>query len=520
MAYISSSLTLLMLAVVPPAAISAVFFGRYIRGLTLKTQDAIGQMTNVANERLTPTAFRTIQAFNAQKRESARVDKEIQKIADLQGREAKVTNIFYSGTGLIGNCTILLVLSYGGSLVSRGLLSVGDLTSFLLYTAYLGGSLTGLTSFFTSIMKGMGAGARVFSLIERDASIKLGVGKDAPDSLPTLQFNQVSFAYPSRPERKILDGFDLSVPPGGSIALVGPSGIGKTSVHALALRLFDPTSGAVTLNGTDIRTFKPESLRSIFRVVGQEPVIFEGTIADNIAYSNEDATSEDIEAAAAAANCMEFVRALPLGLQTNAKQLSVGQKQRITIARALCGKQRQRILLMDESTSALDSASEFLVNQAIGRIVSEGTNTVWIIAHRLSTIRSVQKIVVMEEGRIVEQGSFSQLNQPGTRFRDLMAAQLQPSKLNKSSTPTSVNGSRSFSTRALSPMRRETQQTEWSVAEVLEQRAPQPDAKDSLERASRSAFLPRVQESQVQQLQRSMMIIEGVHSSAGAKGFA
>lgn len=348
MFWISTDLTLVMMGIVPPAAITAVFYGRYIRRLTHKTQEAVGKMTDVANERLAPAAFRTITAYSTQDREVRRLEREIQAIADLQGKEARATGFYYSGTGFVGNCAILTLLAYGGTLVSRGLLSVGDLTSLLMYTgtlhtnrelrrntnprstAYLGGGLANLTSFFASVMKAMGAGARVFSLIERQPKIKLGSGQAVPQSLtpPRIEFKNVSFAYPSRPDNKVLNGFNLTVEPGSSIALVGASGVGKSSVHALALRLYDPESGAVEIDGQDVKDFKPEALRDIFGVVGQEPVMFDGTIAENIAYANAGASREQILAAAEAAHCMEFIRSLPLGLETNARQLSGGQRQR------------------------------------------------------------------------------------------------------------------------------------------------------------------------------------------------
>ncbi|KDN40009.1 hypothetical protein K437DRAFT_258792 [Tilletiaria anomala UBC 951] len=486
MLWISTDLTLVMMGIVPPAAISAVFYGRYIRNLTHKTQDAVGRMTDVANERLAPAAFRTITAYNTQNMEIKRLGREIQSIAEIQAKEARATGFYYSGTGFVGNCAILTLLTYGGSLVGRGLLSVGDLTSLLMYTAYLGGGLASLTSFFASIMKGMGAGARVFSLIERDPKIKLGVGEDVVvTEPPAIEFRNVKFSYPSRPETKVLNDFNLKITPGSSVALVGASGVGKSSVHALALRLYDPEDGTVLLNGKDVKAYKPETLRDVFGVVGQEPVMFDGTIAENIAYSNPRATREQIVAAAEAAHCMDFIRTLPQELETNARQLSGGQRQRISIARSLC--KSPHVLLMDEATSSLDSASEYLINQTISRIVGDGKITVWIIAHRLSTIKSASTVVVMDNGRIVESGTFDELNKPGTRFRELMAAQLGSSKKSVNvamhssiSAGNQPQPSRAYSTRAGGDSL-EIEQP-WSVRELIEQ-APKREAWSSEEYA-------------------------------------
>ena len=424
---ISSKLTLLMMAVVPPAAIGAVFYGRYLRDLTHKTQDAVGQMTRLAEERLSPPAFRTLTAFNTQRQELKRFDQKIGSIVDLQTKEAYASGFFYAGTGFVGNCAILTLLTYGGHLVSRGEISVGDLTSLLMYTAYLGGGMVSLTSFFASLMKGLGAGARVFELIDRESNVALGKGEIlqvASGKLP-VRFEDVHFTYPSRPEQPILRGVTLDIEPGQSYALVGGSGAGKSSVHSLLLRFYDPTRGRILLAGKDLASYRPESVRKHLAFVPQEPILFDGTLEDNIKYGTPSATREEVEQAARMAGCASFISEMPRGLDTviGARQLSGGQRQRIAIARALVRK--PSILLLDEATSALDSASERMVNQAIEEIIQQGQITVWIVAHRLSTIKSANNIQVLEKGKIVEQGTFESLDRPGSRFRSLMAAQLE-----------------------------------------------------------------------------------------------
>ena len=247
--------------------------------------------------------------------------------------------------------------------MSLGQLTVGDLTSLLMYTAYLGGGVMLMTSFFTSLMKGVGAGARVFGLLDRTPMIRLGVGEKLDSSHidkrgARIQFDDVHFRYPSRPDMPILAGVNVDIQPGTSVALVGGSGAGKSSMHALMMRFYEPDAGTVRLDGHDIRTYTPESLRSVMSIVPQEPVLFEGTIADNITYGTSGVTREQMERAAQAAHCIEFVRTMPHGFDTviGPRELSGGQRQRIAIARALV--REPSVLLLDEATSALDSASE------------------------------------------------------------------------------------------------------------------------------------------------------------------
>ncbi|KOS12761.1 atp-binding cassette transporter [Malassezia pachydermatis] len=472
MFYISTKLTLVMMMVIPPAALGAAFYGRFLRNLTNRTQDAVGVMTRTAEERLNPPAFRTITAFNTQGLEAKRFNGRVQDIAALQTKEAYAGGIFHSGLGFVGNCAIVTLLTYGGHLVSLGQLTVGDLTSLLMYTAYLGGGVMLMTSFFTSLMKGVGAGARVFGLLDREPHIPLGEGQRLDVAKidqrgAHIRFDQVHFRYPTRPEVSVLSGVNIDIPPGTSVALVGGSGAGKSSVHALLLRFYEPESGVVSLDGQDIREFTPESLRDVMGVVPQEPILFEGTIADNILYGSPKATRADMERAARAAHCTEFIEALPQGFDTHIgpRELSGGQRQRIAIARALV--REPRVLLLDEATSALDSASELLINEAITSIIREGRTTVWIVAHRLSTIRAADTILMLEQGQIVEAGSFEQLDQPGSRFRALMQSQLTaPTPTSSPSLRPAPGLTRAYSTTAR-PFRHVPAKPVWSVQEAL-----------------------------------------------------
>ncbi|OBZ65950.1 ATP-dependent permease MDL1, mitochondrial [Grifola frondosa] len=354
-----------------------------------------------------------------------KVYEKVGNVLKLARKEAIASGIFFGTTGWSGNVTLLALLAYGGTLVSRGTISVGDLTSLLLYTVYVGSGLQMLTVFFSSIMRGIGAGVRIFELLDRTPAIPPDVGADVDSSRRgPIRFERISFEYPSRKGVQILKDLDFEVAIGESVAIVGQSGSGKSSINALLMRYYDPVRGKITFDGQDIREFKPSSWRHIIGVVPQDPVLFTGTIASNIAYGNEDATREQIEAAAREANC-EFVWGMPQGFDTEIGRLSLsgGQRQRLAIARALLKK--PAILALDEATSSLDATSEHRVNDAIDKILRSRQTTCIIVAHRLSTIARAERIVVLEDGHITESGTYRQLvNKKDSRFRTLMAAQL------------------------------------------------------------------------------------------------
>ncbi|EIW80291.1 hypothetical protein CONPUDRAFT_82597 [Coniophora puteana RWD-64-598 SS2] len=423
MFYISPQLTLLMLGIVPPVSLGAWFYGRYLRRLSNKTQEALGEMTKVAQESL--SALRTVQAYNAAPQEEKKFHSKVTEVLKLARKEAIASGIFFGSTGWSGNLTMLGLLGYGGSLVSEGMITVGNLTSLLLYTVYVGSGLQMLTTFFSSIMRGIGAGTRIFELLDREPVIRpdTGVPLD-PSRRGTVRFENVSFEYPTRKEVQILDNFNLEIGVGESVAIVGKSGGGKSSVQSLLLRYYDPVKGTITFDGQDIREFTPSSWRHIIGIVPQDPILFTGTIASNIAYGNEHATREMIEAAAREANC-EFIWGMPKGFDTEIGRMSLsgGQRQRLAIARALLKK--PAILALDEATSSLDATSEHRVNDAIDKILMGRQTTCIIVAHRLSTIARSERIVVLEDGRITESGTYRQLvANKNSRFRALMAAQL------------------------------------------------------------------------------------------------
>ncbi|KAF7296039.1 ATP-binding cassette transporter [Mycena kentingensis (nom. inval.)] len=465
MLWISPQLTMLMLMVVPPVSLGAVFYGRYIKKLANQTQEAVGEMTKVATESL--SALRTVQSYNAYEHEEAKFHDRIERVLTLAKREASASAIFFGSTGWSGNVTILCLLGYGGTLVSRGQISIGDLTSLLLYTVYVGNGLSMLVSFFTSIMRGIGAGGRIFELLDRTPAVLPHGGVPiSADRRGILKFENVRFEYPSRQDVNILRNFNLEVAVGESVAIVGRSGGGKSSIHSLLLRYYDPVEGKITFDGQDIREFSLQSWRDAIGVVPQDPVLFTGTIAANIAYGNKHATREQIEQAAREANC-EFVWGMPQGFDTPIGRLSLsgGQRQRLAIARALLKK--PALLALDEATSSLDATSEHRVNDAIDKILRNRHTTCLFVAHRLSTIARAERIVVLEDGAIVETGTYHQLiSRPDSRFRALMAAQLNAAAGERISAPPPTTASGE------------------EVVEVVEEAAPESEAEEAQAPAS------------------------------------
>ncbi|KAG8762519.1 ATP-binding cassette permease mdl1, partial [Ceratobasidium sp. 423] len=432
MFYLSPTLTALMLAVVPPVSLGAFAYGRYLKRLSNRTQEGLGDMTKVVQRRIVASealsAVRTVQAFTAAPREETRFAAKVNHVQDLAIKEARAAAMFFGATGWSGNVVVLGLLAYGGSLVSRGQISVGDLTSLLMYTAYVGGSLSMLSSFFSSLMKGLGASERVFQLLQREPVIRKASDTifDTSRDYGNIEFKDVSFSYPGRAGVQILSGFSMKIQgKGDSVAIVGKSGSGKSSVQSLLFRFYDPDSGRILVNGKDVNNYSLESWRSAIGIVPQDPVLFTGTIAENIAYGHPSASREDIEEAARHANC-DFVWELPDKFDTEIGRdsLSGGQRQRIAIARALLKK--PVLLCLDEATSALDALSELRVNEAIERILQSQETSTLIVAHRLSTISRAGRIVVLEgelprtlwdiaaQVLIIEMGQGGQVTEEGT----------------------------------------------------------------------------------------------------------
>ncbi|CAM2111502.1 ATP-binding cassette sub-family B member 10, mitochondrial [Caretta caretta] len=434
MFFVSPKLAAFVLSVVPPLAIIAVIYGRYLRKLTRMTQDSLAEATQLAEERI--GNIRTVRAFGQEMTEMEKYTSKVDYVLQLAKREALARAGFFGATGLSGNMIVLSVLYKGGLLMGSAHMTVGELSSFLMYAFWVGVSIGGLSSFYSELMKGLGAGGRLWELIERKPELPFndGIVLNKDMFKGALEFKEIHFAYPTRPEISVFQDFSLSIPAGSVMALVGPSGSGKSTIVSLLLRLYDPISGIITVDGIDIRQLNPLWYRTKIGTVSQEPILFSCSIAENIAYGAEDpsmVTVEEIQKVAEIANAANFIRDFPEGFHTSVGEkgtlLSGGQKQRIAIARALL--KNPKILLLDEATSALDAENEYLVQEALDRLM-EG-RTVLIIAHRLSTIQNADSVAVLDQGRITECGKHEELlANPNGLFRKLMKKQafLQNSK--------------------------------------------------------------------------------------------
>ena len=405
--YTSVRLTGVMLAVVPAVAFGAVYYGRKIRGLARKSQDALADAGHVAEESL--GSIRTVRAFAAEDAEERRYSGAVTTAFGFARTRSLAGSIFMGATYTGIYAAIALVLGYGGSLVAAGELTAGALTAFLVYTLLIAMGLGTLADIWAEAMRGLGAAERVFELIDRAPAMQLRGGRTLPRVAGRLAYEAVTFSYPARADTEVLHGVDLLVEPGEVVALVGPSGSGKSTLGALLVRLYDPSSGRLTLDGVDLRELDPSWLRAQVGVVSQEPVLFSTTIAENVRYGRPGASDAEVRAALENANALAFVLGFPDGLDTmvgeRGQQLSGGQKQRIAIARAIL--KDPRLLLLDEATSALDAESEALVQEALGRLMRGRTSIV--IAHRLSTVVGADRVVVIDGGKVVEQGRHAAL---------------------------------------------------------------------------------------------------------------
>jgi len=301
MGYVSFQLTGILALLFPPVAIGAFFYGRAIRSLSRRIQKNLGSLTKIAEERL--GNVRTSQAFAGEITEVRRYNKQVRKIFELGKREAYISAIFFSASGFMGNMTFLALLWFGGGMVKSGQISVGDLTSFLMYTAYAGSSLFGLSAFYSELMKGVGAASRLFELQDRNPTISPTHGVPVESALGDIVFDKVSFSYPTRPAVNIFEDVEFVIKQGVNVAIVAPSGAGKSTVASLLLRFYSPRSGKITIGGVDISTMNAKQLRRKIGFVGQEPVLFSGSIAENIAYGRPEATRAEIVTAARKANC-------------------------------------------------------------------------------------------------------------------------------------------------------------------------------------------------------------------------
>jgi ATP-binding cassette subfamily B (MDR/TAP) protein 10 len=312
-------------------------------------------------------------------------------------------------------------------MVNSGLITIGELTGFFLYTAYVGASLMNLSSWYAEMNKGIGASSRILSIINSTPNIEGNQGLTPSITDYSIKFENVSFSYPDRPEFLILDNVSFVVPEGKTVAIVGHSGSGKSTLAQLLLRYYDPQKGNIYIEDFKLSDLNPKWYRNqIIGLVSQEPVLFDYSILENIRYGRIDSTDDEVLEASKMANADEFIDEFPEGYKTNCgprgSSLSGGQKQRVAIARALL--KNPKILVLDEATSALDAKSEYMVNSALERAI-KGRTTI-TIAHRLSTIQKADFIIVLSEGKIVEQGTFSELISLKGHFQELVSKQLSP----------------------------------------------------------------------------------------------
>ncbi|KAI0415381.1 P-loop containing nucleoside triphosphate hydrolase protein [Xylaria grammica] len=424
MAWISPSLVLTIFLAAPFIGAGTIVYSRIARRLATQSQKALGSLNKIGNERL--ESIRTVQAFAGESQEVGRYNQQVRKLFNIGKTQALTDARFFALNGWLGNMIVIGLLWHGGSLVREGFLSLGDLTTFMMYAVYAGTSVIGVTSFLSELMKGVGAATRLFELEDRKPAIAPTRGVPVQSAKGLIEFSGVSFAYPTRPDNQIFKNMSFSIPGGSNVCIVGPSGGGKSTVTSLLLRFYDLDSGSIRVNGVDIATMNAKSLRRHIGVVAQEPVLFSGTIAENIAYSDPRANRAAIVQAASRANCT-FISKLQKGLDTEVgsrgTQLSGGQKQRIAIARALL--KNPDILILDEATSALDAESEVAVNAALAQLMS-GNMTTISIAHRLSTIKRSDIIIVLNnEGSVAETGSYAELSSDkNTAFSKLMEWQM------------------------------------------------------------------------------------------------
>ena len=409
LAFESIKLTLLMLSVVPLVAVAAVVFGRFIRKYSKSVQDQVAESQVIVEE--TMQGISIVKAFANEWYEIARYNGKIKEVVKLAIKGGIYRGYFASFIIFCLFGAIVAVVWFGVRLSISGEMSVGQLISFVLYSTFVGASFGGIAELYAQIQKAIGATERVFELLEETPEkINSTQNSHSVQKIKgNVNFKNVGFTYPSRKEMKVLKGVSFTANFGQKIAIVGPSGVGKSTIASLLLRFYDIESGEILLDGKNIYDYDLENLRGNMSIVPQDVILFGGTIKENIAYGKPDATEEEILIAAKQANAYNFIESFPEKFETivgeRGIKLSGGQRQRIAIARALL--KNPSILILDEATSSLDSESEKLVQEAL-EILMQGRTSI-IIAHRLSTIRSADQILVLDNGIISEQGTHQEL---------------------------------------------------------------------------------------------------------------
>ena len=417
------SLTLGLFLIIPAIVIPITLFGRRLRKVSRTSQDRVADIGAMVTEVL--SAMKIVQGFNQESREHGRFREAVERTFAVAKRRVMLRAAMTAVVILLVFGGITMLVWRGAQAVSEGVISGGTIAAFVLTAGLVAGAIGALTEVYGDLLRGAGAASRLSELLDERPTIK---APDRPQVLPvpprgSLSFRNVTFRYPTRLEAPAITDFSLEVEPGETVAIVGPSGAGKSTIFQLAERFYDPQAGSIRLDGIPLTSADPAEVRRRMAYVPQEGVLFSANARDNLRYGNWDAGDDEIWAAARAANAAEFLEKLPQGLDSylgeSGTQLSGGQRQRIAIARALLLD--APILLLDEATSALDAESERLVQEALEHLMEDRTTLV--IAHRLSTVRAADRIVVMEDGRIVEQGTHEQLSANGGLYAHLASLQ-------------------------------------------------------------------------------------------------
>ena len=422
--YLAPKLAGMMLLGIPLVMIPIVFLGRRVRAVSTRSQDRIADVGTVTSEVL--GAMKIVQAFNQQAREAERFSQATETVFSTAKKRIALRAVMTATIIAVIFSSITLIIWQGAIDVAAGRMSGGTIAAFVLSGGLLAGAFGALSEVYGDLLRAAGASERLAALLKAEPEIK-APAEPVPLPVPAegrLRFDEVTFHYPTRPDMSALEGFSLEVRPNERLAVVGPSGAGKTTLFQLAQRFYDPEKGRVLLDGVDLKDADPADVRQRIAMVPQEVVIFAASARDNLRYGNWDASEDEIWQAVRDANAEAFLRALPEGLDTfmgeGGARLSGGQRQRVAIARALLRRDAP-LLLLDEATSALDAESERLVQEALDRLVA-GRTTI-VIAHRLATVRAADRIIVMDHGRIVEEGDHGALTAQGGLYARLARLQ-------------------------------------------------------------------------------------------------
>ncbi|MCE9508630.1 MAG: ATP-binding cassette domain-containing protein [Alphaproteobacteria bacterium] len=422
---VSPVMTGMVAGVVPFVIGPIIYFGRKVRAKSRDTQGRLGEISSFSHE--TIQGLQTIQSFGYEETASNRFSALADDTFNAALRYVKVRAFLTAFVISMVFSAIGVVLWMGGHQVLTGEISVGNLSAFIFYAVVTAGAAGALSETMTSFNQAVGAADRIASLLGKKAGLK---GSDSTKALPQnieghVSFNHVSFSYPTRAEQLALDNLTFTIPPGRLVALTGPSGAGKTTIFQLLQRFYDPSGGVITIDGLDITGYNARDIRRHIGVVSQDPAIFSCSIAENIRVGKPDATDAEVRHAAELAQAHEFIALLPEGYNTlvgeRGSRLSGGQRQRIAIARVLL--KNPKILLLDEATSALDSSNEQAVMLALKSLMV-GRTTI-VIAHRLSTVQNADKIIVLDQGRIVAEGTHDQLYGKDSLYTHLAGLQMQ-----------------------------------------------------------------------------------------------